>query len=76
MARILWDNGLKSVRALAEADARDLVPIMMQAQPTRKLKLQGEAARKLKLKLFEKAEIIVSSAGKLWERQQLVSIEE
>jgi DNA polymerase theta len=76
MARILWENGLKSVRALAEADPRDLVPIMMQAQQSRKLKLQGEAAEKLKLKLFEKAEIIISSANRLWERQQLVSIEE
>ena len=28
MARILWENGLKSVRALAEAEAMDLVPII------------------------------------------------
>jgi replicative superfamily II helicase len=76
MARILWENGLKSVRALAEADAKDLVPIMMQAQQSRKLKLEGQAAEKLKRKLFEKAEIIISSAGRLWERQQLLSIEE
>ena len=76
MARILWENGLKSVRALAEAEATDLVPIMMQAQQSRKLKLQGEAAEKLKLKLLEKAEIIVSSANRLWEKQQLVELEE
>ena len=48
----------------------------MQAQQSPKLKLQGEAAEKLKLKLLEKAEIIVSSANRLWEKQQLVELEE
>ena len=76
MARILWEHGLKSVRALAEADAKDLVPIMIQAQQSRKLKLQGEAFEKLKLKLLEKAEIIISSANRLWERQQLIELED
>ena len=76
MARILWENGLKSVRALAEADEKDLVSIMMQAQQSRKLKLQGEAAEKLRIKLFQKAEIIVSSANRVWEKQQLVELEE
>ena len=76
MARILWENGLKSVRALAEADPKDRVPIMMQAQQSRKLKLTGEAAEKLKQKLQEKAEIMVSSANRLWEKQQLVELEE
>ena len=28
-ARILWENGFKSVRALAEADVKDLVPVLM-----------------------------------------------
>lgn len=76
MARILWANGLRSVRALAEADAENLVPIMMQAQQSRILKLEGQTADKLKLKLFEKAELIIASAGRRRERPRLISIEE
>ena len=75
MARILWENGLRSVRALAEADAKGLVPIMMQAQ-SHKMKLRGEAAEKLQQKLLSKAEIIVASASKLWEKQHFVELDE
>ena len=75
MARVLWENGLKSVRALAEAEAQDLVPIMMQAQSS-KLRLQGEAADRLRRKLLAKAEIIVSSANRLWEKQQVIEFDE
>ncbi|ERF70155.1 hypothetical protein EPUS_00342 [Endocarpon pusillum Z07020] len=75
MARILWENGFKSVRALAEAEAKDLVPVMMLAQ-SRKLRMQGEARDKLMLALKQKAEVIVGSANRLWGRQQLVEIED
>ena len=75
MARILWENGFKSVRALAEAEPKDLIPVMMLAQ-SRKLRMQGEARDKLMLALKQKAEVIVGSANRLWERQQLVEIEE
>ncbi|OAP59495.1 hypothetical protein AYL99_06793 [Fonsecaea erecta] len=75
MARLLWENGFKSVRALSEADPQALVPIMLQAH-TRKTKLQGEAAAKFREKLLSKAEIIVGSANRLWERQQMVRWEE
>jgi len=75
MARMFWENGFKSVRALSEAEPRNLVPIMMQAQ-ARKLRLEGEAAEKLNAKLMAKAEIIVKSASRLWERQQMVQWEE
>ena len=75
MARILWENGLKSLRSLSEADPADLVPIMIQVHG-RKLRLHGDAAEKLKEKLLEKAQIIVSNASRLWERQQIVDLEE
>ena len=75
MARIMWENGFKSIRALAEADLNDLVPVMLMAQP-RKMRLQGEAADKLREKLLDKAEVIVSSASRIWERQQLAEIDE
>jgi replicative superfamily II helicase len=74
MARILWENGFKGVRALAEARVEDLVPVMMMAQARRKV--QGEAAEKLKRKLLDKAEVIVSSANRLWQQQQLLELEE
>lgn len=28
-ARVLWENGFKSVQSLAETDAKDLVPVLM-----------------------------------------------
>ena len=75
MARILWENGFKSMRALAEAEPTDLVPVMMLAQSSR-LRMQGEARDRLILALKQKAEAMVSSANRLWARQQLVEIEE
>lgn len=75
MARILWENGFKSVRSLAEAVPKDLVPIMMLAQ-SRSLRIQGEERERLMLALMGKAEIIVGSANRLWERQQVIEIEE
>ena len=75
MARIFWENGFKSIRALGEADPQTLVPAMMQAQ-ARKRRLRGEAAEKLGEKLLAKAEIIVTSASRLWEKQQLLQWEE
>jgi replicative superfamily II helicase len=75
MARILWENGFKSVRALAEADAGDLVPVMILAQG-QTLRMQGEAREKLLSALRQKAEVIVGSADKLWRREQLVETEE
>ena len=75
MARIFWENGFKSIRALSEADPQTLIPIMAQAQG-RKMKLTGEAAAKFKEKLLDKAKAIVSSANRLWVKQQMVEWEE
>ncbi|OCT54002.1 putative DNA polymerase theta [Cladophialophora carrionii] len=75
MARIFWENGFKSIRALGEADPQALVPVMAQAQ-ARKMKLQGAAATKFSAKLLSKAEIIVSSANRLWVKHQMAQWEE
>lgn len=75
MARIFWDSGLKSVRALGEADPSTLVPIMMQAHAW-KTKLQGEAAERFKNKLLAKAEVIVGSANRIHEKQMMLEWEE
>lgn len=75
MARILWENGFTSVRSLAEAESKDLVPVMMLAQ-SRRLRMEGEAREKLMAALGQKAEVMIKSANRLWERQQLVELEE
>ena len=73
-ARVLWENGFKGLRTIAEADAKELVPILLLAQP-RKSRLDVEDEAKYHQKLLLKAEIIVTSANRLWERQQQVEVE-
>ncbi|PGH06878.1 DNA polymerase theta subunit [Blastomyces parvus] len=62
-ARLLWENGFKTLRALAEADPKDLLPVLMMAQP-RNIGLEG--SQRISAKLLAKAEIIVGSANKIW----------
>lgn len=73
-ARVLWENGLKGLRAVAEVDARELMPILLLAQP-KKSRLDDEAEAKYRQKLLLKAEIIITAANRLWEQQQQVEIE-
>ncbi|KAJ4296015.1 hypothetical protein N0V88_004717 [Collariella sp. IMI 366227] len=77
-ARIFWDNGFKTVAAVANADPKELLPILMQAQPN-KVKLGGaKDEQKYKDKLLAKAKIIANSANRLWQieiREELVEEE-
>ncbi len=73
-ARVFWENGFKGFRTVAEADAKDLIPILLLAQP-KKSRLDGDEEAKYHRKLLLKAEIIVGAANRLWERQQQVEIE-
>lgn len=73
-ARVFWENGFKGLRTVAEADAKDLLPILLLAQP-RKTRLDGDEEAKYHQKLLLKAEIIVGAANRLWERQQQIEIE-
>lgn len=73
-ARVFWENGYKGLRGVAEAGAKDLVPVLLLAQP-RKSRLDAEGEAKYLQKLLLKAEIIVAAANRLWERQQQVEIE-
>jgi replicative superfamily II helicase len=75
MARVFWESGLKSVRAVAAAEAKDVVEILLLAQPKRS-KINGDEEERYRGKLMGKAEVIVGAANRLWERQQLVDIEE
>lgn len=70
-ARVFWDNGLRSVAAVANADPQELVPILMQAQPN-KLCLEAMDEEKYKEKLLNKAKIIAESANRLWRKFILV----
>ena len=73
-ARVFWENGYKGLRTVAEAEAKDLVPVLLLAQP-KKSRLDAEGEAKYHQKLLLKAEIIVGAANRLWERQQQVEIE-
>ncbi|KAI5303095.1 hypothetical protein KEM56_000037 [Ascosphaera pollenicola] len=84
-ARLLRDNGFKNLKALAEADAKDLVPVLLMAQPGSSRKSKGaeenttgsQKPGRLEQKMLERAEIIVASANRVWEREmEYVEIEE
>ncbi|KAL6715843.1 hypothetical protein ACLMJK_006804 [Lecanora helva] len=73
-ARVLWENGFKGLRSIAEVEAKDLLPMLLLAQP-KKPRLSHEDEAKYHQKLLKKAEIIVTAANRLWEQQQQVEIE-
>ncbi|WEW58730.1 DEAD-like helicase [Emydomyces testavorans] len=68
-ARLLWENGFRTLRVLAEADAKDLVPVLMMGQPRngKSHHSHSKEAERLSAKLLSKAETIIASANKLWE---------
>ncbi|KAI0889947.1 P-loop containing nucleoside triphosphate hydrolase protein [Annulohypoxylon maeteangense] len=72
-ARVFYENGFKTVAAIANADPKELVPILIQAQPS-KVRLKSKDEEKLEEKLVAKAKIIADSANRLWqiEMQQQV----
>ncbi|KAI0508367.1 P-loop containing nucleoside triphosphate hydrolase protein [Xylaria bambusicola] len=65
-ARVFYDNGFKTVASLANADPRELLPILMQAQPT-KLRVKSKDEQKYEEKLLIKAQVITDSANRLWQ---------
>ncbi|KAI8632054.1 P-loop containing nucleoside triphosphate hydrolase protein [Xylariaceae sp. FL1651] len=67
-ARVFYDNGFKTVASIANADPKELVPILMQAQPT-KLRLKSKDEQKNEEKLLAKAEVITDSANRLWQTE-------
>lgn len=73
-ARVFWDNGFKSVGALAAADISDIITILNMAQP-RKPKTSKTNEEKYRSKLQSKAEIILVSANKIWEKQMQAELD-
>ncbi|QSZ29948.1 hypothetical protein DSL72_004466 [Monilinia vaccinii-corymbosi] len=74
-ARIFWDNGYRTVGAIAGADSKELIPVLLMAQP-RKLRLASDDEEKFHAKLLAKAAKIVESANRIWERQMQQEIYE
>ncbi|KAJ5401056.1 hypothetical protein N7465_011545 [Penicillium sp. CMV-2018d] len=77
-ARLLRDNGFRNLRALAEAEPKDLVPVLMMANPRKaqKSQLYSTEAERYTAKLMVKAETIISHAIKIWEREMQIEVEE
>lgn len=69
-ARVFWDNGFKTVAVIANADPKELVPVLMQAQPN-KVRLEVKDEQKYLDKLHAKAKIITDSANRVW-REYLI----
>ncbi|OQE39200.1 hypothetical protein PENCOP_c007G04315 [Penicillium coprophilum] len=77
-ARLLRDNGFRNLRALAEAEPKDLVPVLMMANPRKaqKSQLYPTETERYSAKLLIKAETIVAHAMKIWEREMQIEVEE
>ncbi|KOS41551.1 hypothetical protein ACN38_g7581 [Penicillium nordicum] len=77
-ARLLRDNGFRNLRALAEAEPKDLVPVLMMANShkAQKSQLYPTEAERYNAKLMAKAETIISHAIKIWEREMQIEVEE
>ncbi|KAK1754947.1 DNA polymerase theta [Echria macrotheca] len=74
-ARIFWENGFKTVAAVANADPNELLPILLQAQPN-KARLGVKDEEKYREKLLAKARIIADSASRLWQIEMRQEVEE
>ncbi|KAG9256971.1 uncharacterized protein F5Z01DRAFT_696291 [Emericellopsis atlantica] len=67
-ARVFWESGFKSIASIANADPKELLPVLMQAQPN-KIRLKGQAEEKYEEKLMAKANVISNGANRLWQIQ-------
>ncbi|KAK1241669.1 hypothetical protein MKX07_007492 [Trichoderma sp. CBMAI-0711] len=74
-ARVFWENGYRTVGAIANADPKELVLVLMQAQPN-KLRIMGKADERYEEKLLAKANVISASANRLWQVQLQAEIAE
>ncbi|KAL4925183.1 DEAD/DEAH box helicase [Aspergillus undulatus] len=77
-ARLLRDNGFRNLRALAEADPKDIAPVLQMVNPRKaqRNQLHPTEAERYAKKLLAKAEVIVASANKIWEREMQPELDE
>jgi hypothetical protein len=64
--RVFWENGFKTVAAVANADPQELLPVLLQAQASKVRFGDDRNEVKFKEKLLEKAHIITESANRIW----------
>jgi replicative superfamily II helicase len=74
-ARVFWENGFKTVALLAAADVKDIVPVLLQAQP-KKIRTESFDEGKYLDKLMSKAKVISESANRIWEQQMRDELDE
>ncbi|KAJ4163210.1 hypothetical protein LMH87_004953 [Akanthomyces muscarius] len=74
-ARVFWENGFRTVGSIANADPKELVPILKQANPS-KIRVKGLDIAKYEEKLLSKANIISASANRLWSIQMQAEMEQ
>ncbi|KFA51493.1 hypothetical protein S40293_06776 [Stachybotrys chartarum IBT 40293] len=67
-ARVFWENGFRTVASIANADPKQLLPVLMQAQPN-KIRIKSRDGEKYEEKLLAKANMISTSANRLWQIQ-------
>ncbi len=67
ISRVFWENGFRTVAAVANADPTELIPVLLQAQPN-KVRLEQQDELKYKEKLLVKARVIAESANRLWRK--------
>lgn len=74
-ARVFYENGFKTVAAIANADPKELVPVLIQAQPS-KVRLKSKDETKYEEKLLAKATVIADSANRLWQMEMMLQVYE
>ncbi|TVY20266.1 Helicase and polymerase-containing protein TEBICHI [Lachnellula arida] len=74
-ARVFWENGYRTVAAVATADPKDLLPVFLMAQPRKPNRHPDEEDKYIE-KLRGKVAMISISANKLWERQMQQELDE
>ncbi|KAI0164766.1 P-loop containing nucleoside triphosphate hydrolase protein [Xylariaceae sp. FL1272] len=74
-ARVFYDNGFKSVASIANADPKELLPVLLQAQPT-KIRLKSKDEEKYEEKLLAKAQVIADSANRIWQAEMQRDLDE
>lgn len=74
-ARVFYENGLKTIEAVAAADVSVLRKALKMAQPKR-LRLRQEEEVKMAVRLQERAEIVLAAARRIYEQECVVELEE
>ncbi|CAK7214794.1 hypothetical protein SBRCBS47491_002271 [Sporothrix bragantina] len=75
-ARVFWENGFKTVAAVANADPNDLLPVLLQAQASKVRFGDDHNEAKFRKKLLEKAHIITESANRIWQLEMQKDLDE